>query len=45
MMLTSGTSVHYKNRVDCGSQIMKNEGVESFFKGNGANILRGKIYK
>jgi len=41
MMMTSGTGVHYKNWVDCGAQIMKNEGVTSFFKGNGANILRG----
>merc|ERR1712044_4742 len=41
MMMTSGTGVHYKNWVDCGAQILKNEGVTSFFKGNGANILRG----
>ena len=44
MMMTSGTGVHYKNWVDCGAQILKNEGVTSFFKGNGANILRGKFY-
>merc|ERR1712003_296043 len=41
MMMTSGTGVHYKNWIDCGAQILKNEGVTSFFKGNGANILRG----
>lgn len=41
MMMTSGTGVHYKNWVDCGAQILKNEGMTSFFKGNGANILRG----
>merc|ERR1719277_1702152 len=41
IMMTSGTGVHYKNWVDCGAQILKNEGVTSFFKGNGANILRG----
>merc|ERR1712131_239604 len=41
MMMTSGTGVHYKNWVDCGAQILKNEGVTSFFEGNGANILRG----
>ena len=41
MMMTSGTGVHYKNWVDCGGQILKNEGITSFFKGNGANILRG----
>ena len=43
-MMTSGTGVHYKNWVDCGAQILKNEGVTSFFKGNGANILRGTLF-
>ena len=43
-MMTSGTGVHYKNWVDCGAQILKNEGVTSFFKGNGANILRGTFF-
>merc|ERR1711935_267598 len=41
MMMTSGTGVHYKSAFDAGGQIMKNEGITSFFKGNGANILRG----
>jgi len=41
MMMTSGTGVHYKNWMDAGGQILKNEGMTSFFKGNGANILRG----
>jgi len=41
MMMTSGTGVHYKSSMDCGVQIMKNEGTRSFFKGAGANILRG----
>jgi solute carrier family 25 (adenine nucleotide translocator) protein 4/5/6/31 len=41
MMMTSGTGVHYKSSMDAGMQIMKNEGVPSFFKGAGANILRG----
>merc|ERR1712117_364140 len=41
MMMTSGTGVHYKSAFDCGGQILKNEGVTSLFKGNGANILRG----
>merc|ERR1712131_421117 len=27
MMMTSGTGVHYKNWVDCGAQILKNEGL------------------
>jgi len=41
MMMTSGEGVKYKGSIDCGSQILKNEGVASFFKGAGANILRG----
>ena len=44
MMMTSGTGVHYKNWVDCGAQILKNEGVTSFFKGIGVNILRGTFF-
>lgn len=35
MMMTSGTGVHYKSSADAGVQIMKNEGVKSFFKGAG----------
>jgi solute carrier family 25 (adenine nucleotide translocator) protein 4/5/6/31 len=43
MMMTSGgdKSMMYKGSLDCAAQIMKNEGVKSFFKGAGANILRG----
>merc|ERR1711935_903132 len=41
MMMTSGTGVHYKSAFDARGQIIKNEGITSFFKGNGANILRG----
>jgi len=41
MMMTSGTGVNYKNSLDCGMQIVKNEGFVSLFKGAGANILRG----
>merc|ERR1719300_1356231 len=41
MMMTSGQAVKYKGSVDCTMQILKNEGVPSFFKGAGANILRG----
>merc|ERR1712244_131554 len=33
MMMTSGTGVHYKSSMDAGLQILKNEGVPSFFKG------------
>merc|ERR1719348_2181715 len=41
MMMTSGTVVHYKSSIDCGLQILKNEGFMSMMKGAGANILRG----
>jgi len=41
MMMTSGTGVKYAGAVDCGKQIMKNEGFMSLMKGAGANILRG----
>jgi solute carrier family 25 (adenine nucleotide translocator) protein 4/5/6/31 len=41
MMMTSGAAVKYKNSLDCGMQIMKNEGFMSMMKGAGANILRG----
>eukprot|EP00490_Sorites_sp_Unknown_P002260 CAMPEP_0114662890 /NCGR_PEP_ID=MMETSP0191-20121206/25824_1 /TAXON_ID=126664 /ORGANISM="Sorites sp." /LENGTH=101 /DNA_ID=CAMNT_0001900613 /DNA_START=734 /DNA_END=1039 /DNA_ORIENTATION=+ len=41
MMMTSGAAVKYKGSMDATMQIMKNEGVSSFFKGAGANILRG----
>lgn len=41
MMMTSGTGVKYNGAFDCAGQILKAEGVSSFFKGAGANILRG----
>ncbi|KAG9095113.1 hypothetical protein FS749_011044 [Ceratobasidium sp. UAMH 11750] len=41
MMMTSGTSVHYKSMFDAGAQIMAREGPKSLFKGMGANIFRG----
>jgi solute carrier family 25 (adenine nucleotide translocator) protein 4/5/6/31 len=41
MMMTSGEAVKYNGSIHCASEIMKNEGVSSFFKGAGANILRG----
>jgi hypothetical protein len=41
MMMTSGEAVKYKSSFDAGRQIMAAEGVRSFFKGAGANILRG----
>eukprot|EP00975_Prorocentrum_lima_P066940 12912085-Prorocentrum_lima.AAC.1 len=39
--MTSGQAVKYNGALDCAQQIMKAEGVGSFFKGAGANILRG----
>jgi len=41
MMMTSGEAVKYSSSMDCAVQVLKNEGVTSFFKGAGANILRG----
>eukprot|EP00127_Corallochytrium_limacisporum_P001394 Clim_evm16s55 gene=Clim_evmTU16s55 len=41
MMMTSGEAVKYNSSLDAAAQIMKKEGVGSFFKGAGANILRG----
>merc|ERR1712088_1026787 len=41
MMMTSGSAVKYKGSLDCGMQIMKNEGFMSMMKGAGANVLRG----
>lgn len=42
MMMTSGdATLQYKNSMECAQVILKNEGVKSFFKGAGANILRG----
>merc|ERR1712083_966414 len=41
MMMTSGAAVKYKNSMDCGIQVVKNEGFMSLMKGAGANVLRG----
>jgi solute carrier family 25 (adenine nucleotide translocator) protein 4/5/6/31 len=41
MMMTSGTGVKYNGSIDCAVQIWKKEGIKSYFKGAGANILRG----
>jgi solute carrier family 25 (adenine nucleotide translocator) protein 4/5/6/31 len=41
MMMTSGQAVKYRSSIHAFSEIMKNEGVASLFKGAGANILRG----
>lgn len=41
MMMTSGEAEKYSGSIDCGRKILAKEGVKSFFKGAGANILRG----
>lgn len=41
MMMTSGEAVKYDGSMHCAREIMKHEGSRSFFKGAGANILRG----
>ena len=41
MMMTSGEAVKYNGSVDCAKQIMQKEGAKAYFKGAGANILRG----
>merc|ERR1712141_332840 len=41
MMMTSGAAVKYKGSIDCGMQILKNEGFMFMMKGAGANVLRG----
>ncbi|CAA0816599.1 ADP-ATP carrier protein 2- mitochondrial [Striga hermonthica] len=40
MMMTSGEAVKYRSSLDAFSQIVKNEGPKSLFKGAGVNILR-----
>ncbi|KAG9151873.1 hypothetical protein Leryth_002142 [Lithospermum erythrorhizon] len=40
MMMTSGEALKYKSSLHAFSQIVKNEGMKSLFKGAGANILR-----
>merc|ERR1711997_1300390 len=41
MMMTSGGGAKYKGSLDCGRQILANEGFMSMMKGAGANVLRG----
>lgn len=41
MMMTSGESVKYTSSLQAFTQIIRNEGFHSLFKGAGANILRG----
>merc|ERR1711874_244341 len=41
MMMTSGEAVKYRSSIHCAQVILAQEGAKSFFKGAGANILRG----
>lgn len=41
MMMTSGGGEKYRGSLHCAQVIFAKEGVRSFFKGAGANILRG----
>jgi solute carrier family 25 (adenine nucleotide translocator) protein 4/5/6/31 len=41
MMMTSGEAVKYDGAFHCAGVILKTEGMGAFFKGAGANILRG----
>jgi len=41
MMMTSGEGAKYRSSMHAASEILTKEGVGSFFRGAGANILRG----
>jgi solute carrier family 25 (adenine nucleotide translocator) protein 4/5/6/31 len=41
MMMTSGEGEKFSGSIDCFNKILAKEGWKSFFKGAGANILRG----
>lgn len=44
MMMTSGDkakALKYKNSIDCGMKILRNDGIAALYKGAGSNILRG----
>jgi solute carrier family 25 (adenine nucleotide translocator) protein 4/5/6/31 len=41
MMMTSGEGEKFKGSIDCAKKILASEGIKSFFKGAGANVLRG----
>ncbi|KAL4474830.1 hypothetical protein ABPG74_001526 [Tetrahymena malaccensis] len=44
MMMTSGNKLKYNGSLDCARLIYQNEGMKSFFKGAGVNIVRGIAY-
>jgi solute carrier family 25 (mitochondrial adenine nucleotide translocator), member 4/5/6/31 len=41
MMMTSGEAEKFSGSIDCAQKILAKEGIKSFFKGAGANVLRG----
>lgn len=41
MMMSSGEATKYRSSLHAASDILAKEGVPAFFKGAGANILRG----
>ncbi|KAF5828823.1 mitochondrial carrier domain-containing protein [Dunaliella salina] len=41
MMMTSGSSVKYRDAFHCFAEVLRLEGLSSLFKGAGANIVRG----
>jgi solute carrier family 25 (adenine nucleotide translocator) protein 4/5/6/31 len=41
MMMTSGEAEKFSGSIDCARKILAKEGVKSFFKGAGANVIRG----
>ena len=41
MMMTSGEGVKYKSSIHAAQVILQSEGMASFFRGAGANVLRG----
>jgi len=42
LMMTSGKYAgKYKNSIDCGTKVLKEEGIAAMYKGAGSNILRG----
>jgi len=41
MMMTSGEGTKYRSSMHAATEILTKEGIPSFFKGAGANILRG----
>ncbi|XP_022715853.1 ADP,ATP carrier protein 1, mitochondrial-like [Durio zibethinus] len=45
MMMTSGEAVKYKSSLNAFAQIFKTEGVVSFYKGAGADILLNAAFK